>query len=125
MSCNFLSISDTDAAEVPISSAIALVETLSSVFKLITSKVSFLEKGNYLVFFSGLSSLWLVPMLFNLSYTTDMGYTPFIKLRDLIKEDIYPMIFLCLFFVIFLYKEMVSEKEIFQIALYMIFISSL
>ncbi len=102
-----------------------LIFSLITLFKLITSKASFLEKGNYLVFFSGLSSLWLVPMLFNLSYTTDMGYTPFIKLRDLIKEDIYPMIFLCLLFVIFFYKEMVLEKEIFQISLYMIFISSL
>ena len=35
LSCNFLSISDTDAAEVPISSAIELVETLPSVFKLV------------------------------------------------------------------------------------------
>jgi len=31
--------------------------------------------------------------------------TPFTKIRDLIKEDIYPLIFLCLFFIIFFYKK--------------------
>ena len=102
-----------------------LIFSLITVFKLVTGNFLFLEKINFFVISLGLSAIWFIPMLFNLGYTTDMGYTPFTKIRDLIKEDIYPLIFLCLFFIIFFYKEMASEKEIFQIALYMLTTASL
>ena len=32
--------------------------------------------------------MWFIPMISNLSYTTDMGYTPFTNLSDLIKPDV-------------------------------------
>jgi len=102
-----------------------LIFSMITIFKLVTGNFQFLEKINFLVISLGFSGIWFIPMFLNLGYTTDMGYTPFVKLRDLIKEDVYPLIFLCIFFIIFFYREMVSEKEIFQIAFYMLSISSI
>ena len=60
--------------------------------------------------FLGLVSRWSVSLLVNLEYTTNMSYTPFSKLEDLIKEDILPMVFILISLLVVKGKNLIKNK---------------
>ena len=60
--------------------------------------------------FLGLVSRWSVSLLVNLEYTTNMSYTPFSKLEDLIKEDILPMVFILISLLVIKHKNLIKNK---------------
>ena len=60
--------------------------------------------------FLGLVSRWSISLLVNLEYTTNMSYTPFSKLEDLIKEDILPMVFILISLLVVKGKNLVKNK---------------
>ena len=60
--------------------------------------------------FLGLVSRWSVSLLVNLEYTTNMSYTPFSKLEDLIKEDILPMVFILISLLVAKGKNLIKNK---------------
>ena len=99
--------------------------SLITFYKLIFIKSELINKVKFITVFSGLSVFWLIPMITKLGYTTDMAYTPFTRTSDLIKDDIIPLIVLSLVFLILFFKEMLNEKEIFQIGFYMATINAL
>ncbi len=92
--------------------------------KTITSRLSVAKKLIFFSTFISLVSLWFIPMISNLSYTTDMGYTPFTNLSDLIKADVYPFIILCFIFSILCYRQLVSNSKIFFLSAYMFVLST-
>ena len=60
--------------------------------------------------FLGLVSRWSISLLVNLEYTTNMSYTPFSKLEDLIKEDILPMVFILISLLVVKGKNLIKNK---------------
>ncbi len=70
--------------------------------------------------FLALITRWSVSIFMNLEYTTNMSYTPFSSLEDLIKEDILPIIFI--FFGLFIakHKNLLKSKIFNLFDLYLI-----
>ena len=62
--------------------------------------------------FLALVSRWSVSLLMNLEYTTNMSYTPFSRLDDLIKKDILPIIFILIGLLIAKHKNLIKYKTI-------------
>ena len=60
--------------------------------------------------FLALVSRWSISLLVNLEYTTNMSYTPFSKLEDLIKEDILPMVFILISLLVVKHKNLIKNK---------------
>ena len=60
--------------------------------------------------FLALVSRWSISLLVNLEYTTNMSYTPFSKLEDLIKEDILPMVFILISLLVVKGKNLIKNK---------------
>ena len=48
--------------------------------------------------FTTLVTRFIVPLIYNLEFTTNMGYTPYTRVKDLIKADILPYTFLLFLF---------------------------
>ncbi len=84
------------------------------------------QKGNLnqkilsISIFLALITRWSVSIFMNLEYTTNMSYTPFSRLEDLIKEDILPIIFI--FFGLFIakHKYLLKSKTFNLFDLYLI-----
>tara|TARA_B000000441_G_C21524595_1_gene222462 strand:- start:31 stop:420 length:390 start_codon:yes stop_codon:yes gene_type:complete len=61
----------------------------------------------------------------NLEYTTNMSYTPFSRIEDLIKKDILPIIFILIGLLITKHKNLIKNKTLNLFELYLIFSSIL
>ena len=70
--------------------------------------------------FLALASRWSVSLLMNLEYTTNMTYTPFSRLDDLIKKDILPIIFILIGLLIAKHKNLIKKKTINLFDLYLV-----
>ena len=66
--------------------------------------------------FTTLVTRFVVPMIYNLEFTTNMGYTPYTRVKDLIKPDILPYTFLLFLFLLarFNFKKL-KENKVFSI----------
>ena len=56
----------------------------------------------------------------NLEYTTNMSYTPFSRVDDLIKKDILPIIFILIGLLIAKHKNLIKNKTLNLFDLYII-----
>ena len=70
--------------------------------------------------FLALVSRWSISLFMNLEFTTNMSYTPFTQLEDLIKEDILPGIFICLALMIAKSKDLIKYKSLNLFELYLV-----
>ena len=70
--------------------------------------------------FLSLASRWSISLLMNLEYTTNMSYTPFSRLEDLIKKDILPIIFILIGLLIAKHKNLIKNKTLNLFELYII-----
>ena len=70
--------------------------------------------------FLALISRWSISIFMNLEYTTNMSYTPFSRLEDLIKEDILPVIFIVFGLFIAKYKNLFKNKTLNLFDLYLV-----
>ena len=70
--------------------------------------------------FLALITRWSVSIFMNLEYTTNMSYTPFSSLEDLIKGDILPIIFIFLGLFIAKHKNLLKSKTFNLFDLYLI-----
>ncbi len=70
--------------------------------------------------FLALVSRWSLSMFMNLEYTTNMSYTPFSRLDDLIKDDILPIIFILLGLLIFKHKNLIKSESFNLFDLYIV-----
>jgi hypothetical protein len=75
--------------------------------------------------FLALVSRWSLSLFMNLEYTTNMSYTPFSRLNDLIKNDILPIIFILLGLLILKHKNLIKSKSLNLFDLYIISLSLL
>jgi len=75
--------------------------------------------------FLALVSRWFISLFMNLEFTTNMSYTPFTQLGDLIKEDILPGIFICLALMIAKSKDLIKYKSLNLFELYLVISSIL
>ncbi|MDC3103582.1 hypothetical protein OA408_02325 [Acidimicrobiaceae bacterium] len=75
--------------------------------------------------FLALVSRWFVSLFMNLEFTTNMSYTPFTQLEDLIKEDILPVIFICVALIIAKFKDLIKYKSLNFFELYLVISSIL
>ena len=75
--------------------------------------------------FLALVSRWSISLFMNLEFTTNMSYTPFTQLEDLIKEDILPGIFICLALMIAKSKDLIKYKSLNLFELYLVISSIL
>ena len=75
--------------------------------------------------FLGLVSRWSLSLFMNLEYTTNMSYTPFSRLDDLIKEDILPIMFITAGLLILKHKNLIKSKSLNLFDLYIISLSLL
>ena len=66
--------------------------------------------------FTTLVTRFIVPLIYNLEFTTNMGYTPYTRVKDLIKADILPYTFLLFLFLLgrFNFKKL-KENKVFSI----------
>ena len=70
--------------------------------------------------FLALVSRWLISLFLNLEFTTNMSYTPFTRLEDLIKEDILPFIFILFGLIIAKFKDLIKYKSLNLFELYLV-----
>ena len=70
--------------------------------------------------FLALVSRWSLSMFMNLEYTTNMSYTPFSRLDDLIKDDILPIMFILVGLLIFKHKNLIKSKAFNLFDLYIV-----
>ena len=70
--------------------------------------------------FLALISRWSISLFMNLEYTTNMSYTPFSRVEDLIKKDILPIIFVLLGLLIAKHKNLIKNKIINLLDLYLV-----
>ena len=61
----------------------------------------------------------------NLEFTTNMRYTPFTRLEDLIKADILPIIFILLAIIVTKFKDLIKNKSLNLLELYLVLSSIL
>ena len=72
--------------------------------------------------FLALTLRFSTSLLFNLEFTTNMTYSPYTKLSDLIKPDVLPYIFL-IFIFFSIKKQFIQNLKLFSFELYLIFFS--
>ena len=70
--------------------------------------------------FLALVSRWSISLFMNLEYTTNMSYTPFSRLDDLIKEDILPIMFITAGLLILKHKYLIKSKSLNLFDIYII-----
>ncbi len=75
--------------------------------------------------FLALVSRWSFSLFINLEFTTNMSYTPFTRLEDLIKEDILPVIFILLGLIIAKFKKLIKYKYLNLFEMYLVISSIL
>jgi len=90
-----------------------------------------LKKGDFnqkiisITIFFALVSRWFASLFINLEFTTNMSYTPFSRLEDLIKEDILPIIFILVALIISKLKDLIKYKSFNLFELYLVISSIL
>ena len=75
--------------------------------------------------FSSLVTRFVVPLIYNLEFTTNMSYTPYTRVKDLIKPDILPYTFFLLLFLFgsFNFKKLKVYKIFSIFEFYLLIIS--
>ena len=68
---------------------------------------------------------WTTSLFMNLEFTTNMSYTPFSRIEDLIKEDILPIIFIALALIISNFKNLIKYKSLNLLEIYLVISSIL
>ena len=94
-------------------------------FYWLINKENMNQKILSITIFLGLVFRWFVSLFMNLEFTTNMSYTPFTRLEDLIKEDILPVIFICLALIIAKFKDLIKYKSLNLFELYLVISSIL
>ena len=89
-------------------------------FYWLLKKDNFNHKLLSIFIFLAIISRWSVSLILNLEYTTNMSYTPFSRLEDLIKKDILPIIFMLIGILIAKHKNLIKKKTINLFDLYLI-----
>ncbi len=75
--------------------------------------------------FTTLVTRFVVPLIYNLEFTTNMSYTPYTRLKDLIKPDILPYTFLLFLFLLgrFNIKKLIENKTFSLFDMYLLLMS--
>ena len=75
--------------------------------------------------FTSLVTRFVVPLIYNLEFTTNMSYTPYTRLKDLIKPDILPYTFLLFLFLLgrFNIKKLIENKTFSLFDMYLLLMS--
>ena len=75
--------------------------------------------------FTTLVTRFVVPLIYNLEFTTNMSYTPYTRLKDLIKPDILPYTFSLFLFLlgIFNIKKLIENKTFSLFEAYLLLMS--
>ena len=94
-------------------------------FYWLSRKQNFNQKILSISIFLALVSRWSTSLIMNLEYTTNMSYTPFSRVEDLIKKDILPIIFILIGLLITKHKNLIKNKTLNLFELYLIFSSIL
>ena len=94
-------------------------------FYWLSRKQNFNQKILSISIFLALVSRWSTSLIMNLEYTTNMSYTPFSRIEDLIKKDILPIIFILVGLLITKHKNLIKNKTLNLFELYLIFSSIL
>ena len=94
-------------------------------FYWLINKENMNQKILSITIFLALVFRWFVSLFMNLEFTTNMSYTPFTRLEDLIKEDILPVIFICLALIIAKFKDLIKYKSLNLFELYLVISSIL
>ena len=94
-------------------------------FYWLSRKQNFNQKILSMSIFLALVSRWSASLIMNLEYTTNMSYTPFSRIEDLIKKDILPIIFILIGLLITKHKNLIKNKTLNLFELYLIFSSIL
>ena len=94
-------------------------------FYWLSRKQNFNQKILSISIFLALVSRWFTSLIMNLEYTTNMSYTPFSRIEDLIKKDILPIIFILIGLLITKHKNLIKNKTLNLFELYLIFSSIL
>ena len=94
-------------------------------FYWLSRKENFNQKILSISIFLALVSRWSASLIMNLEYTTNMSYTPFSRIEDLIKQDILPIIFILISLLILKHKNLIKNKTLNLFELYLIFSSIL
>ena len=68
------------------------------------------EKFSSVLIFSALTVRFTTSLIANLEFTTNMGYTPYTKLSDLIKSDITPFVVISLLIILINFKDIYRHK---------------
>ncbi len=94
-------------------------------FYWLTKKENINQKILSITIFMALVLRWSVSLFMNLEFTTNMRYTPFTRLEDLIKEDILPIIFILLALIVTKFKDLIKYKSLNLLELYLVISSVL
>jgi len=75
--------------------------------------------------FTTLVTRFVAPLIYNLEFTTNMSYTPYTRLKDLIKPDILPYTFLLFLFLLgrFNIKKLIENKTFSLFEIYLLLMS--
>ena len=76
----------------------------------VKTKYTKIEKFSSFLIFSALTVRFTTSLIANLEYTTNMGYTPYTKLSDLIKSDIAPFMVISLLIILINFKDIYRHK---------------
>ena len=76
----------------------------------VKTKNTKIEKFSSLLIFSALTARFTTSLVANLEFTTNMGYTPYTKLSDLIKSDIAPFMVISFLIVLINFKDIYRHK---------------
>jgi len=83
-------------------------------------KENIYQKILSITIFLALVSRWFISLFINLEFTTNMSYTPFTRIEDLIKEDILPIIFILIGLIIAKFKELIQYKSLNLFEMYLV-----
>ncbi len=91
----------------------------------IIKKENFQVKFMSIFIFTSLVTRFVVPLIYNLEFTTNMSYTPYTRLKDLIKPDILPYTFLLFLFLLgrFNIKKLIQNKTFSLFEFYLLLLS--
>ena len=76
----------------------------------VKTKNTKIEKFSSVLIFSALTVRFTTSLIANLEFTTNMGYTPYTKLSDLIKSDIAPFMVISLLIILVNFKDIYRHK---------------
>ena len=76
----------------------------------VKTKNTKIEKFSSVLIFTALTVRFTTSLIANLEFTTNMGYTPYTKLSDLIKSDIAPFMVISLLIILINFKDIYRHK---------------